>query len=66
MSKRTYYGFQLGHPTYPAGEWIVITSKPHDMRGVITCRAESVEEARTIIDEQWTKSCLEALEQEKD
>lgn len=62
---RTYYCFQLGLTTYPAGEVIASTRKPVDMRGVRKIRAASTEEARRQYLEEFKRDCQDALRQEE-
>ena len=63
--KRTYYCFQMGFQTYPAGEVIASTQKPKEMRGVWKIRAETSGEAEEKYREEWDKSCQEALMKEE-
>ena len=59
---RTYYCFQLGNMTYPAGAVVVCLRKPSDMRGVRTVRAASTIEAEEIYRNMWDMECQAVIE----
>lgn len=59
---RTYYCYQMGMATYPAGEIVVQTTRPKVMRGVYIIRAATVAEARDKYTEQWEADCSIAMQ----
>jgi len=64
--RRIYYCYQMGDPTFPAGEIVVETRRPQSMKWVAKIRAENVPDARAQYEREWNTACQHSLARRED